>query len=165
MLVSPKPDFRSKGIYTKVQCATKMFLLFHSAPMWSLGSLFDNLKDDCLAAILEFIGTTFFLVLGFGGIQASSDASRSSSSASSSSSVIEQVLYISTCMGLSLLVSAWLFFRVTGSLFNPNISLALLLVGILPPVRFVLYTIAQLAGAIAAAAIVSSLTPGPVIFK
>jgi len=68
-------------------------------------------------------------------------------------------------MGLSLLVAAWLFFRVTGSLFNPNISLALFLVGILPPVRFVLYTIAQLAGSIAAAAIVGSLTAGPITFK
>ncbi|KZP22634.1 aquaporin-like protein [Athelia psychrophila] len=63
-------------------------------------------------------------------------------------------------MGLSLIVSAWLFFRITGALFNPNISLALLLVGAIRPVRFVLYCIAQMLGAIAASALVLALLPG-----
>jgi aquaporin related protein len=51
-----------------------------------------------------------------------------------------------------------MFFRVTGGLFNPNVSLALLLVGCLEPVRFVLYCVAQLVGAIAASAVVRGLT-------
>jgi aquaporin rerated protein, other eukaryote len=73
--------------------------------------------------------------------------------------------YIATVMGLSLLVSAWLFFRVTGGLFNPNVSFALLLCGIITPVRFVLYCIAQIVGGIAAAALVLALTPGPLASK
>jgi len=117
--------------------------------------LFNNLRDDCLAAALEFIGTVFFLLFGLGGIQA---ATAESTVANKPSSTLEQVLYISTCMGLSLLISAWMFFRVTGGLFNPNISLALLLIGSLGPVRFVLYCIAQLVGAVAASAIVRGLT-------
>lgn len=40
-------------------------------------------------------------------------------------------------------------------------ALALLLAGAIKPVRFVLYTIAQLLGAIAAAAVLSGLLPGP----
>ncbi|KAF9223326.1 aquaporin-like protein, partial [Gyrodon lividus] len=64
-------------------------------------------------------------------------------------------------MGFSLLVTAWLFFRVTGGLFNPNITLALWLVGVVGPVRFVLFCIAQMVGAIAASAIIYGLTPGP----
>lgn len=68
-------------------------------------------------------------------------------------------------MGFSLIVSAWLFYRVTGSLFNPNVSLALLIVGVITPVRFVLYCIAQLLGAIAASALVIALTPGPLSVK
>jgi aquaporin rerated protein, other eukaryote len=51
-------------------------------------------------------------------------------------------------MGLSLLVSTWLFFRVTGGLFDPNVSLALLLAGVIKPVRFVVYSIAQMLGAV-----------------
>jgi hypothetical protein len=72
--------------------------------------LFDNLRDDCIAAGLEFIGTVFFLLFGLGGIQA---ATAESTVANRPSSALEQVLYISTCMGLSLLISAWMFFRVT----------------------------------------------------
>ena len=68
-------------------------------------------------------------------------------------------------MGFSLLVTAWLFYRVTGGLFNPNITLALFLVGIVGPVRFVLFCIAQMVGAIAASAIVYGLTPGPLSVK
>jgi len=64
-------------------------------------------------------------------------------------------------MGLSLLVSAWLFYRITGGLFNPNITLALYLVGVVNPLRFVLFFVAQLSGAIVASAILLALTPGP----
>ncbi|KDR78678.1 hypothetical protein GALMADRAFT_63834 [Galerina marginata CBS 339.88] len=121
-------------------------------------SLFNSFRDDCAAAAFEFVGTAFFLLFGLGGIQA---AASESIATGTQSSGVEQVLYISTCMGMSLLVSAWLFFRVTGGLFNPNVSLALLLVGSLRPVRFVLYCIAQLAGAIAASALILSLTSAP----
>ncbi|KNZ73376.1 Aquaporin-4 [Termitomyces sp. J132] len=71
---------------------------------------------------------------------------------------VEQVLYISLCMGFSLLVSAWLFFRITGGLFNPEVALALLLVGAIKPIRFVLFVIAQLVGSIVASALVRVLT-------
>ncbi|KAF8071576.1 putative aquaporin 1 [Lyophyllum atratum] len=110
-------------------------------------TLFLNISEDLMAALLEFVGTAFFLVLGLGGIQAATAENQA-------------VLYISTCMGFSLLVSAWLFFRITGGLFNPNVSLALLLVGVIKPVRFVLYCIAQLLGAIAGSALLLALTSG-----
>lgn len=126
---------------------------------WS--NLFDQARKDCEAAGFEFVGTTFFLLFGLGGIQAASGAN----SVGTASSGVEHVLYISTCMGLSLLVSAWLFFRATGGLFNPNISLALFLVGSLRPLRFVLYCIAQLVGAIAASAIILSLTSAELSVK
>ncbi|KAG8735855.1 hypothetical protein FRC12_017877 [Ceratobasidium sp. 428] len=63
-------------------------------------------------------------------------------------------------MGMSLLVSVWLFFRVTGGVFNPAISTALLLVGAIGPVRWLLYCIAQMVGAIVASALLLALLPG-----
>ena len=75
---------------------------------------------------------------------------------------VGRVSYVALCFGFALLVSAWLFFRVTGGLFNPNVSAALFLAGIISPVRFALYCVAQLAGGVAAAALVYALTPGPV---
>ncbi|KAG2133529.1 aquaporin-like protein [Suillus bovinus] len=122
---------------------------------FSTPGIFSTFKLDCKAAALEFVGTTFFLLLGLGGIQAAN------SEAESSGTTIEHVMYIATSMGFSLLVSAWLFYRITGGLFNPNITLALFLVGVMNPVRFVLFCIAQLVGSIAASALLLALTPGP----
>jgi len=132
-------------------------------PTFTYSALFANFRLDCKAAALEFVGTAFFLLFGLGGIQAAT--AETEQGGTRQSSTTEQVMYIATSMGLSLLVSAWLFFRVTGGLFNPNISLALLLIGALAPVRFVLYCIAQLLGAIAGAAIVRSLTSAPLSVK
>ena len=115
-----------------------------------------TLVKDMKAASFEFVGTTVFLLLAFGGTQASHEVQ---------GSALEQSLYIATAFGLSLLVSAWFFFRATGGLFNPDVSLALLLCGCIGPTRFVLYCIAQMTGAIAAAAIILGLTPGPMTYK
>lgn len=41
-------------------------------------SLFSNLSEDLAAALLEFIGTAFFLLLGLGGIQAATAENLSS---------------------------------------------------------------------------------------
>jgi aquaporin rerated protein, other eukaryote len=124
----------------------------HFRNLWPHSSL----SQDVKAACFEFVGTTLFLLLAFGGVQAAHDVE---------GSALEQTLYIATAFGLSLLVSAWFFFRATGGLFNPEVSLALLLCGCIGPVRFVLYCVAQFTGAIAAAAIVLSLTSGPVTYK
>ncbi|EPQ51271.1 aquaporin-like protein [Gloeophyllum trabeum ATCC 11539] len=120
--------------------------------------LFATITDDLFAAFLEFVGTTIFLLFALGGVQAVTAEAQSTPNTVSN---IERILYISLCFGFSLAVSAWLFFRVTGGLFNPNVSLALFICGVIGPVRFVLYCIAQLVGSIAAAALVLALTPGP----
>jgi aquaporin rerated protein, other eukaryote len=117
--------------------------------------IFSTLHDDLAAAAFEFVGTTFWLLIGLGGIQAAQDSTGFASSS------ISFAFYVSACMGLSLLAAAWLFYRVTGGLFNPNISLALMMVGAIGPVRFVLYCVAQLLGSIAAAGLVHALLPGP----
>ncbi|KAI0287316.1 aquaporin-like protein [Russula brevipes] len=112
--------------------------------------------DDVKAALFEFVGTAMFLLLAFGAVQGSNEVL---------GSPLERTLYIATAFGLSLLVSAWFFFRTTGGLFNPDVSLALFLVGCIGPMRFIFYCIAQLTGAIAAAGIVLALTPGPLSYN
>jgi aquaporin rerated protein, other eukaryote len=86
-------------------------------PRRSKTGLFSDIREDLFAALLEFIGTVLFLLLGLGGIQASSTEPTGTVVPN-----VERVLYISTCMGFSLLVSAWIFFRITGALFNPNVA-------------------------------------------
>lgn len=114
-----------------------------------------GLHQDFKAACLEFVGTVFFLLIGLGGIQV----------AHSEGSGLGATAYVSACMGLSLLTSAWLFYRITGGLFNPDISLALFLIGVIGPIRFVMYVVAQMLGGIVAAALLLALTPGPLLVK
>ena len=157
-----------KGSSRDILCSFKflplqLFQLSSSSMMKTPKTFFKDywpnttLVDDAKAAAIEFVGTTVFLLLAFGGTQGSYEAAQGSD--------LERALYIATAFGLSLLVSAWFFFRATGGLFNPDVSLALLLLGCIGPVRFVLYCIAQLAGAVAAAGIVLALTPGPLAYK
>ncbi|KNZ52663.1 hypothetical protein VP01_348g10 [Puccinia sorghi] len=97
-----------------------------------------QLKYDLLAALVEYIG--------LGGIQAAATANiahQTSEEAGIKTASVEQLVYISTSMGLALLATAWTFFRVSGSVFNPNVALALLLTGCLSPMRFVLYVVAE----------------------
>lgn len=124
-------------------------------------SLFANIKQDFCGAILEFVGTFFFLSLAFGAVQATTSAGAVGPPAPNALNVF----IASVSFGFSLLVSAWLFYRVTGGLFNPNVSLALFLTGVIGPVRFVLFCIAQLTGSIAAAAVILALSPGPCSYK
>ncbi|TBU50461.1 aquaporin-like protein [Dichomitus squalens] len=123
----------------------------------SRGSLWAGIKDDAEAALLEYVGTTMFLLLAYGGVQAAA----TEAGVSTTNSVVERSVTVALAFGISLLVTVWLFYRVTGGLFNPDVSLALLIAGVIGPVRFVFYCIAQLVGGITAAAIVYALTPGP----
>ncbi|KAG9007960.1 hypothetical protein FRB94_008285 [Tulasnella sp. JGI-2019a] len=136
------------------------------------GSLLASVKQDIGAAVLEFCGTFIFLLLGLGGIQAtaiSKEAALSAISATDSgggvsinrAASIDQLMYISASMSLSLLIAVWLFYRVTGGVFNPAVSTALLLIGAIGPIRWALYCVAQLVGGIAAAAVIQALLPGP----
>ncbi|KAG0143328.1 hypothetical protein CROQUDRAFT_49000 [Cronartium quercuum f. sp. fusiforme G11] len=63
-------------------------------------------------------------------------------------------------MGLSLLATAWTFFRVSGSVFNPNVAIALVLTGAIKPMRFILYVCAEVLGAIVASALLQAALPG-----
>lgn len=65
-------------------------------------------------------------------------------------------------MGLSLLISCWTFYRISGGLFNPAVTLSLLLAGCITPFRAAILTVAQLLGGIAGAALVNGTTVGGV---
>lgn len=88
-----------------------------------------------------------------------------------------QLLYISLVFGFSLAVNAWIFFRISGGLFNPavgtpklwdknssdihKVTLGLCLIGAVPFARGGLVFIAQMLGAMVSAAVVKGLFPGP----
>jgi len=57
------------------------------------------------------------------------------------------------------MVNVWIFFRISGGLFNPAVTLGMVMVGAIPIVRAVCLFCAQIAGSIAASAMVLGLFP------
>ena len=76
------------------------------------------------------------------------------------SSDVSRLLYISLAFGFSLAVNAWTFFRISGGLFNPAVTLGMCLIGALTWLRGGLLFVTQMIGAMCSAAVVSALFPG-----
>jgi aquaporin related protein len=72
-----------------------------------------------------------------------------------------QLLYISLSFGFSLAVNAWVFFRISGGLFNPCVTLGLYLTGNLSGIRALVTFAAQMIGGIVSAYTVDGIFPTP----
>ena len=121
-----------------------------------------HFRSHFVAMCGEFIGTFLFLFFAFSGTQVANTQTEPQTRITiAQASNPAQLLYISLSFGFSLAVNAWVFFRISGGLFNPAVTLGMCLVGALPYIRGVLLTVSQILGAISAAAVVSVLFPGP----
>ena len=99
-----------------------------------------------------------FLMLSFGGTHI---ANLPGATVTAEFIDTPNLMFISISFGFSLIINVWIFFRVSGALFNPAISLALVLAKVITPLRGLLMFVAQLLGGIAAAALIDRLMPGP----
>ena len=68
----------------------------------------------------EFVGTFLFLFFAFAATQVANNLRGSGPN-------IGVLLYISLAFGFSLAVNVWIFFRISGGLFNPAVSLFIFL--------------------------------------
>ncbi|KAK0634184.1 aquaporin [Immersiella caudata] len=122
-----------------------------------------TLRNNTVAALGEFVGTFLFLFFAFAGTQV---ANTTGVTNQHGADVIMQgpnlivLLFISLAFGVSLTANVWAFYRITGGLFNPSVTLALYLVGGLPLLRSSIVFVAQILGGMAAAGVVSVLFPG-----
>lgn len=119
-------------------------------------------RRDILAGVGEFVGTTAFLFLSLAGAKTAAlsvPITQNPADITTVGLAGETIIYTSLSFGLSLIVTAWAFFRITGALFNPAITLALWSIGAISIFRATLLTISQLAGGLAAAGLVALLTP------
>jgi hypothetical protein len=85
-----------------------------------------EVKNMFVAAVGEWVGTTLFLFFAFAGTQvanahSNSPAESTTTNATAGFSPIV-MLYISVSFGFSLMVNVWIFFRISGGLFNPAVS-------------------------------------------
>lgn len=69
------------------------------------------------------------------------------------------LLYIALVFAFSLMVNVWVFFRISGGLFNPAVTFAMLLCRALSPIRAFLLVSAQIGGSIFSSFLVKVLFP------
>merc|ERR1711939_1041615 len=104
-------------------------------------------KNHAVAFMGEFVGTFMFLFFAFAGTQVANigvgDSTDQSTTGSATGFNPATLLYIALSFGFSLMVNAWIFFRISGGLFNPAVTLALALLKALSPLRALLLFIAQ----------------------
>ncbi|KAK0748942.1 aquaporin-like protein [Schizothecium vesticola] len=122
-----------------------------------------TMRNNITAFLGEFVGTFLFLFFAFAGTQVANTPAPSGTLPDGAPAPpnLVAVLFISLAFGVSLTANVWAFYRITGGLFNPCVTLALALVGGLPALRSAVVVVAQLLAGIAAAGIVSALFPGP----
>ncbi|TKA79116.1 hypothetical protein B0A55_02423 [Friedmanniomyces simplex] len=122
----------------------------------------DGIRNHFVAMVGEYVGTVLFLLLALGGTQVANNIPTSSGqSLAQVGSNPQQLQYIALCFGFSLAVNAWVFFRISGGLFNPAVTVGMCLIGALPYFRAGLLFLAQILGGITAAALVACMFPGP----
>ncbi|KAK7706641.1 Aquaporin-5 [Diaporthe eres] len=114
-----------------------------------------SIKNHIVAALGEFVGTTMFLFFAFTGTAVATVAPGDGSSGFN----ISVQTYIALCFGFSLMVNVWVFYRISGGLFNPAVTLALVLIRAITPIRGVFVFVAQLLGGIAAAGLAEVMFP------
>lgn len=65
----------------------------------------------------EFVGTIMFLYFAFGATQIANNIIPPTEAS------LDRLLFISLAFGFSLATTAWVFYRVSGGLFNPAVCL------------------------------------------
>ncbi|TKA72926.1 hypothetical protein B0A55_06858 [Friedmanniomyces simplex] len=116
----------------------------------------DTARNHFVACCGEFIGTFFFLLLALSGTQVANTAPNPDNA-----NELNRLTYIALAFGMSLAVNAWVWFRVSGGLFNPAVTLGLYLAGAVPLARSILITLSQLLAGILASLVVLAIFPGP----
>ncbi|KAJ8605248.1 hypothetical protein MRB53_041504 [Persea americana] len=124
----------------------------------------DRVKGHIVAIIGELVGTFFFLLLAFSGTQTANVSSNNNTgdnvNAMTAQKTPQQLLYISLAFGFSLAAMAGVFARISGGLFNPAVTLGMVLILKISWLRGIFLFIAQMAGAIAAAFVTEALFSG-----
>ncbi|CAG8956036.1 hypothetical protein HYFRA_00008892 [Hymenoscyphus fraxineus] len=123
----------------------------------------EGVRDHVVAAIGEFLGTFCYFFFTFaGGESAAASISRVDDLVSTEPSGLNPalLLYIATSGAFSLAVNVWIFFPVSGGLFNPLISFGMALIGAITWARCALLIAVQTAASIAGAYVVYALFNG-----
>ncbi|KAF5027718.1 hypothetical protein F66182_202 [Fusarium sp. NRRL 66182] len=118
-----------------------------------------RIRNALVIVLGEFCGTFMFLLLSFIGAQTALLTNNPLDPAAPLQPF--SLMFIAASFGTALAVNVWIFYRVSGGMFNPAVTLGLVLVGAVPPLHALAIFPTQLVAAIAAAAVTDGLIPGP----
>ncbi|KAL7929758.1 aquaporin-like protein [Trichoderma chlorosporum] len=121
----------------------------------------DSIRNEIVVIFGEFCGTFMFLLMSFIGTQAAID--NNSPGNPTAPLFPYSLMYVAASFGTALAVNVWIFYRVTGGMFNPAVTLGLVLVGAVKPLRGLFIFPTQIVAGIAAAAVTDALLPGPLL--
>lgn len=83
-------------------------------------------KGHVVCGMGELVGTTLFLFFAFAGTEVAniqaSNAGSDTTTGNDNGFNISVLFYISVAFGFSLIVNVWVFFRISGGLFNPAVT-------------------------------------------
>ncbi|KAF4925450.1 Aquaporin-2 [Colletotrichum viniferum] len=130
----------------------------NTLPMLSIA---DTTRNKIVSGLGEFCGTFLFLFFSFAGTQVANVVA----AASASEDTLTVILFVALSFGVSLTANVWAFYRVSGGLFNPVVTLALVVCGGLPVLRGLLILPVQIIAGICAAGIASAMFPGPLVVE
>jgi aquaporin rerated protein, other eukaryote len=82
----------------------------------------DSARVDSVAFLAEFTGTFLFLFFALASAQAANSLVTSDSDVGLSAI---RLFYIAAAFGCSVAINVWLFYRVSGGMFNPAVGKAL----------------------------------------
>jgi len=133
---------------------------------------------DFVSALGEFVGTTCFVFLGISSVNSAFESMKAANVDTISymqditnSTVVNpgnatgaspaSQIQIAFGFGFGLMCMVWAFFRISGGHLNPAVTLGLFCSGAVPPVKAVLYIIAQLCGAMLGALFSKIIYPEP----
>ncbi|KAK8066473.1 aquaporin rerated protein [Apiospora hydei] len=120
-----------------------------------------KLQQHIVAATGEFVGTFMFLFMGYSGhLMVLDQVGTDKNSVANTSLGFLQTMVVGFTYGFSLLVSVWAFYRISGGLFNPAVTLGLCLADQLPWTRAAFLMPTQLIACMCAGGVVRAMFPG-----
>jgi len=128
------------------------------------------MRNELVACCAEFAGTFMFLFIAFGATQVANTAAVVANGVAGESQEDHSItqapntnvlLFISLAFGFSLAINVWVYFRISGGMFNPAVTLGLYLIGAISSVRAIGCFFAQMFAGMASAGAVSAILPGP----
>lgn len=82
-----------------------------------------EIMNETVAFVGEFIGTFLFLFFAYAGAQTVNHAADQTATPETKNIPnLDNLMFISIIFGFSLMVNVWIFFRISGGMFNPVVS-------------------------------------------